>query len=173
MSPPDRVAMRGSTHMIAVGWVLLLGAMLWFFVDWNEREANPNRNMVAAPGTEMVLARARDGHYYADGEINGRRVKFLLDTGATQIALSTKLANALGLSLGQAITMQTAAGPAAGYPTRLARVRLGEIEIHDLGAVVAEGMSDDAVLLGMNFLKRLELVQRGDQLTLRPPTRVP
>ena len=161
--------MRGSTHMIAVGWVLLLGAMVWFFASWSEREANPNRNMVAAAGAEMVLQRARDGHYYADGEINGQRVRFLLDTGATQIALSTKLANALGLSLGQAITMQTAAGPANGYPTRLARVRLGEIEMQDLGAVVAEGMSDDAVLLGMNFLKRLELVQRGDQLTLRPP----
>jgi aspartyl protease family protein len=125
--------------------------------------------MVVAAGAEMVLQRARDGHYYADGEINGQRVKFLLDTGATQIALSAKLANSLGLSLGQAITMQTAAGPANGYPTRLARVRLGEIEMLDLGAVVAEGMSDDAVLLGMNFLKRLELVQRGDQLTLRPP----
>jgi aspartyl protease family protein len=161
--------MRGNTKMIAVGWALLLGAMVWFFTSWSEREANPNRNMVAAAGAEMVLQRARDGHYYADGEINGQRVKFLLDTGATQIALSTKLANTLGLSLGQAITMQTAAGPANGYPTRLARVRLGEIEMQNLGAVVAEGMSDDSVLLGMNFLKRLELVQRGDTLTLRPP----
>jgi aspartyl protease family protein len=161
--------MRGNTNMIAVGWVLLLGAMLWFFTSWSEREANPNRNVAAAAGTEMVLQRARDGHYYADGEINGRPVKFLLDTGTTQIALSTKLANTLGLSLGQAITMQTAAGPANGYPTRLARVRLGAIEMQDLGAVVAEGMSDDHVLLGMNFLKRLELLQRGDQLTLRPP----
>jgi aspartyl protease family protein len=159
--------------MIAAGWVLLLGVMLWFFTSWNERDANPNRNVVVSAGAELVLQRARDGHYYADGEINGRQVKFLLDTGATRIALSTKLANSLGLSLGQAITMQTAAGPANGYPTRLARVRLGEIEMQDLSAVVAEGMSDDAVLLGMNFLKRLEMVQRGDQLTLRPPAAAP
>ena len=155
--------------MIVVGWALLLGAMLWFFTSWSEREAHPNRNMVSTGAAEMTLARARDGHYYADGEINGRRVKFLLDTGATQIALSLKLANTLGLSLGPAVTMNTAAGPATAYPTRLARVRLGEIEMQDLGAVVAEGMADDAVLLGMNFLKRLELVQRGDHLTLRPP----
>jgi aspartyl protease family protein len=161
--------MRGNTKMIAVGWVCLLGALLWFFVDYSEREANPNRNMVSTSGGEMVLQRARDGHYYADGEINGRPVKFLLDTGATQIALSSKLANTLGLSLGQAITLQTAAGPANGYPTRLARVRLGDIEMQNLGAVVSEGMSNDSVLLGMNFLKRLEIIQRGDQLTLRPP----
>ena len=153
--------------MIAAGWMLLLGAMFWFFVDWSEREANPNRNVVATASAEIVLQRARDGHYYANGEINGQRVNFLLDTGATQIALSRSQAEALGLTLGPALTLQTAAGPATGYPTRLARVRLGAIEMHDLGAVVSEKMSGEAVLLGMNFLKRLELVQRGDQLTLR------
>lgn len=163
--------MRGSTHMIVLGWVLLLSALMWFASDWLEREANPNRNMTVAAGaaSELTLTRSRDGHYYADGEINGRKVKFMLDTGATQIALSQRLANDLGLSLGPAMTMQTAAGPATGYPARLARVRLGAIEMQNLGAVVGEKMDDDWVLLGMNFLKRLELTQRGDQLTLRVP----
>ena len=158
----------GSSPMIAVGWVLLLGAMFWFFFDWNEREANPNRNLKATASAEIVLARSRNGHYYANGEINGHRVKFLLDTGATQIALSRALAGDLGLTLGPSMTLQTAAGPATGYATRLASVRLGAIEMSDLGAVVSEGMGDDAVLLGMNFLRRLEMIQRGDQLTLRP-----
>ena len=161
---------RGATQMIVVGWVLLLGAMLWFASDWIERESNPNRNMtVVAGNSELALTRARDGHYYADGEINGKPVKFMLDTGATQIALSQRLANELGLALGPALTLQTAAGAATGYPTRLARVRLGAIEMHNLGAVVSEKMADESVLLGMNFLKRLEMVQRGDQLTLRVP----
>ena len=57
----------------------------------------------------------------------------------------------------------------SAYPTRLARVRLGTVEIENLGAMVTEKMSDETVLLGMNFLKRLEMVQRGDQLTLRVP----
>ena len=159
---------RGNTHMIAAGWMLLLGAMFWFFFDWSEREANPNRNMKAAASAQIVLARSRDGHYYADGEINGRRVNFMLDTGATQIALSRALASDLGLSLGSTVILQTAAGPATGYATRLASVRLGGIEISDLGAVVSEGMREPTVLLGMNFLRRLEMIQRGDQLTLRP-----
>ena len=157
----------GNTHMIALGWVLLLGAMFWLALDWNEREANPNRNLKASASAEIVLQRSRDGHYYADGEINGRAVKFLLDTGATQIALPRALANDLGLKLGPSITLQTAAGPAAGYPTRLASVRLGAIEMSDLGAVVSEGLGNDSVLLGMNFLRRLEMVQRGEQLMLR------
>jgi aspartyl protease family protein len=163
--------------MIALGWVLLLGVMVWFASDWLERDTNPNRNVNivgGAAGTsgvsgELVLTRARDGHYYADGEINGKPVKFLLDTGATQIALSRRQANQLGLSLGPAGSVQTAAGPATAYPTRLARVRLGTVEIENLGAMVTEKMSDETVLLGMNFLKRLEMVQRGDQLTLRVP----
>jgi aspartyl protease family protein len=160
---------RGNTQFIVVGWVLLLGVTVWFFHAWSEREANPNRNLVVTGASELVLQRARDGHYYADGEINGKPVRFLLDTGATQIALSPKLANSLALSLGRPVTLQTAAGPATGYPARLARVRLGTIEMQDLGAVVSQGMSADSVLLGMNFLKHLEIVQRGDQLTLRAP----
>ena len=162
--------MRGATHMIVLGWVLLLGVMVWFASEWQARESNPNRNMtVAAGASELVLTRARDGHYYADGEINGKAVKFLLDTGATQIAMSRGKANELGLSLGPAGTVQTAAGPAVAYPARLSRVRLGTMEMENLGAVVTEKMSDETVLLGMNFLKRLEMVQRGDQLTLRAP----
>lgn len=159
---------RGNTHMIALGWVLLLGALAGFFYYQGEREANPNRNIVATASSELTLTRSRDGHYYADGEINGRAVRFLLDTGATQIALSPKLANTIGLSPGRAVTLQTAAGPATGYVTRLSRVRLGTIEMRDLGAVISEGMSSESVLLGMNFLKHLEIIQRGDQLTLRP-----
>ncbi len=172
-----RSAARGNTHMIVLGWVLLLGMMAWFANDWLERGANPNRNINIAGGVagatgasgELTLTRSRDGHYYADGEINGKPVKFLLDTGATQIALSRRQANELGLSLGPAGTVQTAAGPATAYQTRLARVRLGAVEMENLGAVVTEKMSDETVLLGMNFLKRLEMVQRGDQLTLRVP----
>ena len=80
----------GNTRLIAVGWVLLLGALFWFFLDWGERESHPNRNLKVTGSSEIVLARSRDGHYYADGEINGRPVKFMLDTGATQIASTQK-----------------------------------------------------------------------------------
>lgn len=158
----------GNTAMIAVGWLLLFGVIFWLVNDWMERDSRPNRNLSATATGEIVLQRSRDGHYYADGEINGRRVVFLLDTGATQIALPMSLARDLGLKLGPTIDIQTAAGRAKGYPARLASVRLATVEMRDLGAVVSEGMNGDTVLLGMNFLKRLEITQRGDQLILKP-----
>ncbi len=91
------------------------------------------------PPGEVVLQRNRAGHFLADGEVNGRRVTFLLDTGATYIALPAQIARELKLKLGPPITLQTAAGPATGYPTRLESVRLAGIEMRDMAAVVAEG----------------------------------
>ena len=65
------------------------------------------------------------------------------------------------------MTLQTANGAATGYQTRLDRVRLGPLELTDVGAVMADGLDADVVLLGMSFLKRVEFTQRGDQLILR------
>jgi aspartyl protease family protein len=136
---------------------------------WLARENNPNPNHLLQQQGQagpVVLKRNRAGHYVADGEINGERVVFLLDTGATQVALSKPLAQRLGLKLGPEVTVQTAAGPAPGYQTRLDSVRLASIEMRNVTALVSDGLSPDMVLLGMNFLKRLEMIQRGDELIL-------
>lgn len=170
MTRPRVPLVRGNTTLIVVGWVLLFAVIFWFVQDWSERDANPNHHLSATSSGEIVLQRNRDGHYYADGEINGKRVTFLLDTGATQVALSGALARELGLKTGPAIDMMTAAGPAAGYMTRLASVRLASIEVRDVGAVVSERMERETVLLGMNVLKRLDMIQRGDQLILKAPS---
>lgn len=159
---------RGGMLMLGIGWCLIIGIVWWVFDGWSERQMNPNRTLVTGPAGEVVLQRNRAGHFVADGEINGARVTFLLDTGATQIAIPAVLARELGLKRGPAVALQTAAGAATGYRTQLASVRLAGIEMRDLGAVVAEGMDPGLVLLGMNFLKRLELTQRGEQLILRP-----
>jgi aspartyl protease family protein len=95
-------------------------------------------------------------------------VTFLLDTGATQVAISGQLARELKLKLGPAIQLQTASGTAVGYPTRFESVRLAGIEMRDVAGLVSEGLDPEVVLLGMNFLKRLEMIQRGEQLILKP-----
>ena len=155
--------------MLVIGWLIIIGIVFWVFYEWDERQSNPNRALVAAPGGEIVLQRNRAGHYLADGEVNGRRVTFLLDTGATQVALSTDLARELNLKRGSPVTLSTAAGPVQGYSVRLRSVRLAGIEMKDVGALVSDGLEPERVLLGMNVLKRLEMTQRGDQLILRPP----
>jgi aspartyl protease family protein len=155
--------------MLAIGWLIVIGIVFWVFHYWNEQQVNPNRVLVSGPAGEVVLQRNRAGQYLAEGEVNGERVTFLLDTGATQVALSTRLARELGLELGPPVTLQTAAGPAQGYPVRLRSVRLAGIEMRDVAALVTDGLEPGLVLLGMNFLKRLEMTQRGDELILKAP----
>jgi aspartyl protease family protein len=159
----------GGKFMLAVAWLLILGGVYWYFSEREARDANPNTARVLdRQRGEVTLQRNRAGHYVADGEINGRRVTFLVDTGATWVALPLALGRELGLSRGPAITLQTANGPAVGYQTRLARVRLGPLELRDVGAVMSDGLDADAVLLGMSFLKRVEFTQRDGRLVLRP-----
>ena len=160
--------MRGGAAMLAFGWLLAVGLVFWFFYGFTEREANPNPKPEATPAGEVILQRNRAGHFVASGEINGERVTFLLDTGATQVAVPMALAKKLKLVLGPPVQLQTAAGPARGYMTRLESVRLASIELKNVSGIVAEGLAPDLVLLGMNFLRRLEIVQRGDELILRP-----
>lgn len=163
-----RRRVAGNTGMLVVGWLLLFGVLFWIASTWLDRGVHPNRQVTASVSGEVVLKRNRAGHYVADGEINGEKVTFLIDTGATQIAIPADLARRLALKLGPPVQLQTAAGPAPGYPTRLASVRVAGLEMKDVAALVAEGMEPGMVLLGMNFLKRVELTQRGDLLILRP-----
>lgn len=160
---------RGGAVMQAIGWLMAIGLVTWFFHDYIDRESNPNRVPAVTATGEVVLKRDRAGHFTAGGTINGAPVTFMLDTGATQIAISRQLAERLELKRGMPIDLLTAAGPARGYSTRLATVRLATIEAKDLGAVIADGMPADVVLLGMNFLRRLDIVQRRDELILRAP----
>jgi aspartyl protease family protein len=162
----------GGKFMLGVAWLLILGGLYWYFSDREARETNPNTALaLSRQQGEVTLLRNRAGHYTADGEINGRRVTFLLDTGATWVALPLALGRELGLSRGAAVTLQTANGPATGYQTRLDRVRLGPLEMRDVGAVMSDGLDADTVLLGMSYLRRVEFTQREDQLILRPPGR--
>lgn len=159
---------RFGTILLWITWLLVLGGGWWVSDRWIEGQINPNpRPTVNATGA-VVLERNRQGHYVANGEINGRTVTFLLDTGATSVALSTRLARELDLQRGPEIQLETANGVAVGFKTRLNSVRLGDIVVREVNAVFSDGMMDDTVLLGMSFLKHLEFSQRENRLILRP-----
>ncbi len=155
--------------MIVAAWVLLLGLLTLLFQDRLEEIGNPNRQLqVVEQGAvaNVRLKRNRAGHYVAPGEINGTPVVFLLDTGATHVAVPEGLAERLGLPRGVAIQSITANGRARAWRTRLDTVRLGPIVKQGVSGVIMPGMSGDQVLLGMSFLRSLEMVQRGDGLSL-------
>jgi aspartyl protease family protein len=161
-------ARRSGTLLLVLAWLAIIGAGWWWFAGWERDQENPNRAL-AMSATEVVLARNRAGHYVADGEINGERVTFLVDTGATTVALPMSLARRLGLPLGAAVTVQTANGPKVAYQTRLASVRLGGIELADVAAIASDGMEGAGVLLGMSFLRHLDFSQRDGKLVLSRP----
>jgi len=156
--------------MIFAAWIGAALLLTWLFAGELDRRENPNQVVNTARTAEAVevsLTRNRMGHYVATGRINGRGVRFFLDTGATNVALSESLARELGLKRGPSSYTRTANGTIVTYQTALGRVSLGGIEIRDVTASINPRMSGDEVLLGMSFLKHLEMIQRGDQLLLR------
>jgi aspartyl protease family protein len=167
----DGLPVRVGRGMLVAFWALLLLFLFFFFRAALERITNPNREVrtsISAQGVkEVTLLRNRQGHYLASGTINGYPVTFLLDTGATDVAISGDLARRLDLPHGAAMPSQTAAGTVMARATHLERVALGGIELRDIPASILEEMEGEEVLLGMSFLKQLEFTQRGETLILR------
>lgn len=115
----------------------------------------------------IVLTAGNGGHFLSQGSINGRTVQFLVDTGATNVSLGVSDAERIGLNYqaGQPVRMNTANGTTQGWRTRLDSVRLGDVEIHNVEAVVTpQGMP--YVLLGNSYLTRFQMKRENDQLTL-------
>ncbi len=151
-------------------WLSLLAVLVLGFESWLEAQHNPNADLMVVDGdgpAEVVLQRSRSGHYIAPGRINGEAVQFLVDTGATRISVPLSLATRLGLKKGYASQATTANGLVTVYDTQLDEVRLGSIVLRNVAGNINPGMPGEVVLLGMSFMRDLEMVQRGDTLTLR------
>jgi aspartyl protease family protein len=91
----------------------------------------------------------------------------MLDTGATGVALPSKIADRLGIRRGRAFPTQTANGVSTSYAATLDSVSVGGITLTDVRAGITPGLNTDQVLLGMSFLKHIEFTQRGNTLILR------
>ena len=115
-----------------------------------------------------VLAADGRGHFHADGAVNGGAMRFILDTGATSIALPAADAVRLGLDYrkGRPATIHTANGTAPAWRVKLDSVRVGGIELQNVDALVLE-QGLDVALLGMSFLNRVEMFRSGDSMTLK------
>lgn len=114
-----------------------------------------------------VLAAGPGGHFVADGQVNGGAVRFLVDTGATAIALPATDAKRLGIDYqkGRRGMTNTAAGPTPMYIVRLDTVRVGGIELQAVDAIIIE-QGLNVALLGMTFLNRVEMKRDGATMTL-------
>ncbi len=109
------------------------------------------------------------GMYRLSGTINGQPVNFLVDTGATTVALNANLARSLGIDYARQPKGQvtTASGIATAYEVVLGRVGVGGISLPNVTAVVIEGNYPLETLLGLSFLNRLALENQGSLMILR------
>jgi len=108
------------------------------------------------------------GHFVVDGQINGGAVRFLVDTGATAVSLSSADASRLGIDYrkGQPGLMGTANGTVVAYGVKLDTVRVGDIVVNNVDAAVLEGNQMPFALLGMSFLNRMEMKREGQTMVL-------
>jgi aspartyl protease family protein len=123
----------------------------------------------SAARESVTLYAGTGGHFFADGAINGQPVHFLVDTGATTVALSSSDARRLGIDykrFGERGLSQTASGIAKMYSLRLKSVSVGNVTLYDVEAGVIEGNFPTEPLLGMTFLSAFEMKREGDRLEL-------
>lgn len=125
-----------------------------------------NRSVSSGPASVTLKADGR-GHYMVQGQINGGTVRMLLDTGATAVALPASEAVRLGINYkaGRPGYVNTANGTAPAYIVKLDTVKVGDIQINHVDAVVQE-QGLPFILLGMSFLNRTEMRREGDQMVL-------
>lgn len=125
----------------------------------------------AAPESrEVKIYRNPKGTYTTAGSINGRPVDFMVDTGATAIAMSSTEARRLGIVYrldGAPVGVTTASGTVPGHRVTLDRVAVGEITLRNVEALVIPGDLPEQVLLGLTFLNRVDMRQEGAQMVLR------
>lgn len=122
---------------------------------------------VASDRESVTLSADSRGHFMAEGSVNGQPVSFMVDTGATLIALPAADARRLGIDYlkGARGMVQTAAGPTPAYRVRLDLVKLGDIQLTGVEAIVIEqGLG--VALLGMSFLNRVEMRRDGQLMML-------
>lgn len=118
---------------------------------------------------EARLVRGHNHHYFSTGQINGKAVSFLVDTGAYSIAMGYREADRLGLNWksGKRIIANTAGGNTPGYEFNLNSVKVGNITLHNVKATAIVAEIDGPILLGMSFMSRVSMREEGNLLVLK------
>ena len=167
-APVEETASTGK-GMLVVAFILLIAILTVFFQSLIDKKHNPNQSVNSYQNEHgqivVQLTRNVKGHYVSSGEINGVPVTFLLDTGATDVAIPLHFQNHLGLEKGPPIRLSTANGSTTGYQTRLYTLSIGEIKLRNVKAILTPNLEN--ILLGMSALKQIEFSQKGNVLTLK------
>ena len=170
------VEINSKQHVLQVGEQSPEGLTL---ISANSREAILEKNGIqqvyllgthigtnfSAPVAQTVVSLwPTNGMYLTPGSVNGFSVDFLVDTGASSVALNAATAERLGIDFrrGTKVGVKTASGIDSAYQVTLDSVQVGEITLHNIRAMVLDGREPERALLGMTFLGELD-IQRADQ----------
>jgi len=168
----------GKPRVLAVGeseqGVKLLAAdaqSATFEVDGRRRVLSMGQTYAGSGGSARpVVSLNADGrgHFFTTGTINGRSIDFMVDTGASSVAIGSREAERLGIDYrsGQRGWVSTANGTAAAYRVLLNNVRIGGISLNMVPGMVLEGDGMSIALLGMSFLNQLDMKREGTIMTL-------
>ncbi|MDB6096186.1 MAG: aspartyl protease [Francisellaceae bacterium] len=113
---------------------------------------------------EIIVARSPDTHFHVNGTINGVKVDFLIDTGATELAIPESLALSANLLHLKEIEAQTAGGETKAFTTSIRELKVGNFQFKDVAASIINGQQ---ALLGMSILSHFDLTQKDDNLSLK------
>lgn len=169
---PPRIVAVGLKTAEGVKVVSIEGETATLEVDGKKRVLRVGQNVASqssgsGPAT-VVLTADPGGHFLTTGNINGATVRFIVDTGASMISLGASDARRIGIdaSKGQQGMANTANGQALVTRVKLDTVRVGEIVMNNVDALVHQQDMPFA-LLGMSFLNRMEMQRNGDTMTLK------
>lgn len=158
--------------MIALLWVLVLGGGTWLAQGWLDgRQAAraPKWSSDAEGRPSLTLKADRYGQYSVEGSANRRTVRFLIDTGASGISIPGAVARQLDLRRGRAFDVMTANGTTRVYRTQLDSLDIGPFSQRNVTAHINPSMDGDTALLGMDFLRRYDMLHRQGELTISQP----
>ncbi len=167
---PRTVALGQTVDGVKV--VAIQGDQAVVEIGGKKRPLRVGQHAVGTPAADgsgkIVMTADHQGHFLTQGTINGTSVRFLVDTGATLISLGASDARRIGIdsSRGQKGMTNTANGQAVVSKVQLDTVRIGDVTLHQVDALVHQGELPVA-LLGMSFLNRMEMLRDGSTMTLK------
>lgn len=144
--------------MMLVAWLIFFATAVFLF---------SSKKTAPVISNNKIIISYSNNHYRIAGEINGHEVNFLLDTGASLVAIPRNIAKKLKLTGRYPITINTANGKSQGMLTRVAKLSFGKFILHNIGVVILAQDADE-VLMGMNVLKLFNITQRDKKLIITP-----
>lgn len=154
--------------MMLISWCLILGICYVYFAWHSRSSAYDTETKFTQDRVEIHIPLTRGNSYEVFGHINNYKVLFLIDTGASIVAVSDEIAAKAGLKKGLPIKVHTAAGETTAYLTKIKKLIINkQIVLYNVNATINPDMHEDTVLLGMGALKQIEFQHTRNTLILK------